>query len=69
VEANVVYYRRRVSEELRAAERAITEAGRLRHLELVDAFLSRLESIGERPPISRDQLARLKAEATGSPVA
>jgi hypothetical protein len=69
VEADVVYYRRRISEELRAAERAITDAGRLRHLQLVDGFLSRLESIGERLPISRDQLARLKDEAAGSPVA
>jgi hypothetical protein len=69
VEADVVYYRRRISEELRAAERAITSAGRSRHLELIDAFLVRLESIGERLPISRDELARLKAASTSSTIA
>jgi hypothetical protein len=69
VEADVIYYRRRISEELRAAERAITGAGRLRHLQLVDAFLVRLESIGERLPISKDELAGLKAAATDSTVA
>jgi hypothetical protein len=69
VEADVVYYRRRILEELKAADRAITGAARLRHLQLVDAFLVRLESTGERLPISRDELARLKAASTTSTVA
>ena len=62
MEPDVLYYRRRVAEELAAADRAITDAARLRHLRLVEAFLAHLEAIGERLPISKDELARLKAD-------
>jgi hypothetical protein len=62
MEPDVLYYRRRIAEELAAAERAITGAARLRRLELIDAYLAHLDEIGERLPISRDELARRKAE-------
>ena len=62
MEPDVLYYRRRISEELAAAERAVTGAARLRRLHLVDAYLLRLETKGEWLPLSRDQLASLKAQ-------
>lgn len=64
MEPDVLYYRRRISEELAAADRAITAAARLRRLQVIDAYLGHLERIGERLPISRDELATLKAECT-----
>ncbi|MGZ2413048.1 hypothetical protein ACUXST_002490 [Sphingomonas sp. F9_3S_D5_B_2] len=68
MEADYLYYRRRIAEELSASERAITGAGQLRHLELVGTFLSHLERLGEPLPISRADLARLKAERTEAEV-
>lgn len=40
------YFRRRASEELAAARRAVTDAARERRLMLADKFLERLESVG-----------------------
>jgi hypothetical protein len=62
MEPDVVYYRRRISDELGAAKRAITGAARMRRLQIIDAYLAHLERIGERLPISRDELSKLKAE-------
>ena len=39
------YFRRRASEELAAARRAVTEAARERRLMLADTFLQRLKSV------------------------
>ena len=69
VETDVLFYRRRISEELAAAERAITGAARARHFQLIDAFVARLEVIGEKLPISRDELERLRREDIESRVA
>jgi hypothetical protein len=66
VEPDYLFYRRRIAEELAAAERAITGAGQLRHFELIGTFLSHLERLGEPLPMSRDELAKLKAECSGS---
>lgn len=68
MEPDVLYYRRRISEELSAAERAVTGAARLRRLQLIEAYLEHLETIGERPPISKDEIAKLK-DACASPTA
>jgi len=43
LESDVRFYRRRVNEELSAAERAITQAGRERRIQLAGAFLERLK--------------------------
>ena len=60
MEPDALFYRRRISEELAAAERAITPAGRLRHFLIVEGFANHLERLGERSPISREDLARMK---------
>ena len=39
------YFRRRASEELAAARRAVTDAARERRLMLADSFLERLRSV------------------------
>ncbi len=64
MEPDVQYYRRRIAEERAAAEHAITEAARLRRLQLVESYLSHLEDMGEPLPITRDELGRLKAACT-----
>lgn len=69
MEPDFLFYRRRISEELAAANRAITGTGRLRHFQLIEAYLSHLERIGEGLPISRGEIERLKADCTASPVA
>jgi len=45
VEPDERYFRRRASEELAAARRAVTEAARERRLMLADTFLQRLKSV------------------------
>ena len=44
MEPDVRFYRRRASEELAAARRAVTPAARDRRIQLARAFLSRLKS-------------------------
>lgn len=44
VETDQRYFRRRASEELAAARRAVTEAARERRLMLADSFLERLRT-------------------------
>jgi hypothetical protein len=45
MEDDVRFYRRRVVEERRAAQRAITEAGRQRHEQLAFSFETRLRQL------------------------
>jgi hypothetical protein len=45
VESDVRFYRRRASEELAAAGRAVTEAARERRMILAGIFLDRLKSV------------------------
>ena len=45
VEPDERYFRRRASEELAAARRAVTDAARERRLMLADSFLERLKSV------------------------
>jgi hypothetical protein len=46
VEPDVRYYRRRASEELAAANRAVTEAARERRMIMAGIFLDRLKTLG-----------------------
>jgi hypothetical protein len=45
VETDQRYFRRRASEELAAARRAVTDAARERRLMLADSFLERLKTV------------------------
>jgi hypothetical protein len=45
VEPDVRYYRRRASEELAAASRAVTEAARERRMIMAGIFLERLKAV------------------------
>jgi len=44
VESDDRFYRRRATEELAAANRAVTEAARDRRIQLAQSFLSRLDA-------------------------
>lgn len=63
MEPDALFFRRRIAEELAAAERAVTGAARLRRYQLVEAYLWQLERRGERLPVSKDELADLKPSA------
>ena len=52
MEPNGWYYRRRASEEIMAASRAVTTAARDRRLQLAKGYLSRLQALGEPWPFS-----------------
>ena len=45
METNERYFRRRASEEMAAARRAVTDAARERRLMLADVFLERLKAV------------------------
>jgi hypothetical protein len=45
LESDIRYYRRRASEELAAASRAVTELARERRMALAGLFLERLKSV------------------------
>jgi hypothetical protein len=53
VESDSHFYRRRASEELAAANRAITQAARGRRLQLAEGFLQHLESSQARALLDR----------------
>ena len=46
MESDVRFYRRRASEELAAASRAVTEAARERRMIMASIFLDRLKTLG-----------------------
>jgi len=64
VEPDALFFKRRIAEEMAAAERAVTEAARLRRYQLIEAYSAHLEKRGERPPVSTDQLSRLRSACT-----
>jgi hypothetical protein len=49
VESDVRFYRRRASEEMAAASRAVTEAARERRMMMAGVFLERLKTLGATP--------------------
>ena len=61
MESDIRFYRRRASEELAAANRAVTASARDRRLQLAGVFLQRLHSLEELP--QDDQLRSLAIQA------
>jgi len=49
VESDVRFYRRRASEEMAAANRAVTQAARERRIMMAGVFLERLKILGACP--------------------
>ncbi len=49
MESDVRFYRRRASEELAAASRAVTQAARERRMIMAEIFLDRLKALGATP--------------------
>ena len=49
MESDVRFYRRRASEELAAAGRAVTDAARERRMMMAGIFLERLKALGASP--------------------
>ena len=45
MESDARFFRRRANEEMAAAQRAVTDAARVRRLVLADAFLQRLKAV------------------------
>jgi hypothetical protein len=56
MESNERYYARRASEELRAAERAMTPEGRARRRALAELFEKKARELA---PVGAEQLAQL----------
>jgi hypothetical protein len=51
MESDARFYRRRASEEIAAAGRAVTEAARERRMQLAGVFLDRLKSLENAQPL------------------
>ena len=60
MESDVRFYRRRASEELAAASRAVTEAARERRMMMAGIFLDRLKSIGASTSVTELRLEPLE---------
>ena len=68
MESDIRYYRRRASEEMGAANRAVTEAARERRMQLVDQYLQRLAALKEPSPFDGQDFtgARGRSAAGGN---
>jgi hypothetical protein len=63
VESDIRFYRRRACEEMAAASRAVTEAARLRRLQLVDTYIQHLKAMKAPSPFSDIELSQAHAAA------
>jgi hypothetical protein len=61
VESDVRFFRRRASEEIAAAARAVTEAARERRMQLARAFLEKVEELEARGIGSERELIGVKS--------
>lgn len=68
METDIRYYRRRASEEMIAATRAVTSAARARRLYLVGLYLERLKALNAPSPFDERQLADIMS-SIGNPAA
>jgi hypothetical protein len=62
MESDIRFYRRRASEELAAASRAVTESARERRMMMAGVFLERLKALGASG-VSTDGLAAVELPA------
>jgi len=60
VESDIRYYRRRAHEEMAAASRAVTDAARVRRLQLVETYIDHLKSMKAPIPFSEHDMAQAR---------
>ena len=58
MESDIRFYRGRACEEMAAASRAVTEAARLRRLQLVETYLDHLKALKAPSPFSEHDMAQ-----------
>jgi hypothetical protein len=58
VESDIRFYRRRACEEMAAASRAVTEAARLRRLQLVETYIQHLRQLKAPSPFSEAEMSQ-----------
>jgi hypothetical protein len=58
VESDIRYYRRRAHEEMAAASRAVTDAARVRRLQLVETYVEHLKAMKAPSPFSEQDMAQ-----------
>jgi hypothetical protein len=63
VESDIRFYRRRACEEMAAASRAVTEAARLRRLQLVDTYIQHLKALKAPSPFSDLEMSQAHSAA------
>ena len=60
MESDIRYYRRRAHEEMAAASRAVTDAARVRRLQLVETYIDHLKSMKAPSPFSDQDMAQAR---------
>jgi len=60
VESDIRYYRRRAHEEMAAASRAVTDAARVRRLQLVETYVEHLKAMKAPSPFSDQDMAQAR---------
>ena len=63
MESDIRFYRRRACEEMAAASRAVTEAARVRRLQLVDTYIEHLKALKAPSPFSEIEISQAHAAA------
>ena len=63
MESDIRFYRRRACEEMAAASRAVTDAARLRRLQLVETYLDHLKALKAPSPFSEHDMAQAQRAA------
>lgn len=63
MESDIRFYRRRACEEMAAASRAVTEAARLRRLQLVETYIGHLKALKAPSPYSEMEMSEAHAAA------
>lgn len=66
MDSDARYYWRRVCEEVAAASRAVTPAGRDRHEQLVRVFVGRLKDLSAPCPFTDGELAQMLGTSDNS---
>ena len=60
MESDIRYYRRRAHEEMAAASRAVTDAARVRRLQLVETYVEHLKAMKAPSPFSDQDMAQAR---------